>query len=100
MENSNFAAIDIGSNGARLLIKNVIEDAGGNYEFNKVLFLRIPLRLGKDVFIAGARTHDDVHDKELQAANEALPRGGIQGLRHVCHARCRQRAEDSEENPP
>lgn len=29
MENSNFAAIDIGSNGARLLIKNVIEDAGG-----------------------------------------------------------------------
>lgn len=53
MENSNFAAIDIGSNGARLLIKNVIEDAGGNYEFNKVLFLRIPLRLGKDVFTIG-----------------------------------------------
>ncbi len=53
MENSNFAAIDIGSNGARLLIKNVIEDAGGNYEFSKVLFLRIPLRLGKDVFTIG-----------------------------------------------
>lgn len=53
MENSNFAAIDIGSNGARLLIKNVIEDAVGNYEFNKVLFLRIPLRLGKDVFTIG-----------------------------------------------
>ncbi len=53
MENSNFAAIDIGSNGARLLIKNVIEDASGNYEFSKVLFLRIPLRLGKDVFTVG-----------------------------------------------
>lgn len=53
MENSNFAAIDIGSNGARLLIKNVMEDAGGNYEFSKVLFLRIPLRLGKDVFTIG-----------------------------------------------
>lgn len=53
MENSNFAAIDIGSNGARLLIKNVIENPAGNCEFNKVLFLRIPLRLGKDVFTIG-----------------------------------------------
>ncbi len=53
MENRNFAAIDIGSNGARLLIKNVVEDSVGNYEFNKVLFLRIPLRLGKDVFTIG-----------------------------------------------
>lgn len=53
MENDNFAAIDIGSNGARLLIKNVHEDTVGNYEFSKVLFLRIPLRLGKDVFTLG-----------------------------------------------
>ena len=47
------AAIDIGSNGARLLIKNVKEDTMGNVEFKKVLFLRIPLRLGKDVFTLG-----------------------------------------------
>ena len=53
MENRNLAAIDIGSNGARLLIKNVKEDAMGNVEFTKVLFLRIPLRLGKDVFTLG-----------------------------------------------
>jgi len=53
MDNDNFAAIDIGSNGARLLIKNVHEDTVGNYEFNKALFLRIPLRLGKDVFTLG-----------------------------------------------
>lgn len=53
MENDNFAAVDIGSNGARLLIKNVSEDAIGNCEFRKVLFLRIPLRLGKDVFTLG-----------------------------------------------
>lgn len=56
MENCNIAAIDIGSNGARLLIKNVVEDAGGNCEFSKVLFLRIPLRLGKDVFTIGKIT--------------------------------------------
>ena len=53
MENKNLAAIDIGSNGARLLIKNVKEDSMGNVEFTKVLFLRIPLRLGKDVFTLG-----------------------------------------------
>ena len=53
MENNNFAAIDIGSNGARLLIKNVQRDAMGNCEFTKQLFLRIPLRLGKDVFTLG-----------------------------------------------
>lgn len=53
MENNNYAAIDIGSNGARLLIKNVKEDTMGNTEFTKILFLRIPLRLGKDVFTLG-----------------------------------------------
>ena len=53
MQNNNYAAIDIGSNGARLLIKNVKEDSMGNVEFTKVLFLRIPLRLGKDVFSIG-----------------------------------------------
>ncbi|MGM9697365.1 MAG: Ppx/GppA family phosphatase [Prevotella sp.] len=53
MQNNNYAAIDIGSNGARLLIKNVSEDSMGNVEFSKVLFLRIPLRLGKDVFTLG-----------------------------------------------
>lgn len=53
MENNNYAAIDIGSNAARLLIKNVTEDSMGNVEFAKVLFLRIPLRLGKDVFTLG-----------------------------------------------
>lgn len=53
MQNNNYAAIDIGSNGARLLIKNVKEDCMGNVEFTKVLFLRIPLRLGKDVFSIG-----------------------------------------------
>lgn len=61
MENENYAAIDIGSNGARLLIKNVHEDSVGNYEFSKVLFLRIPLRLGKDVFTLGEVSAEREH---------------------------------------
>lgn len=44
------AAIDIGSNAARLLITDVKQDASGNTVFNKLNLFRIPLRLGFDVF--------------------------------------------------
>lgn len=47
------AAIDIGSNAARLLIKDVETDATGAQTLRKRLFLRIPLRLGMDVFSNG-----------------------------------------------
>lgn len=44
------AAIDIGSNAARLLITEVIKDDQGNERFNKLNLVRVPLRLGFDVF--------------------------------------------------
>ncbi len=44
------AAIDIGSNAARLLITEVTKDAAGNTLFNKLNLVRVPLRLGFDVF--------------------------------------------------
>ena len=47
------AAIDIGSNAARLLISQVIENTNGKPEFNKTNFVRVPLRLGFDVFETG-----------------------------------------------
>lgn len=49
----NIAAIDIGSNGARLLIKNFDDNAPASSRIKKQLFVRIPLRLGKDVFALG-----------------------------------------------
>jgi len=44
------AAIDIGSNAARLLISDVVPGMQGNMEFIKVALVRVPLRLGFDVF--------------------------------------------------
>lgn len=49
---TNYAAIDIGSNAVRLLIKEIKEELGKAH-FSKVLMLRVPLRLGFDVFDIG-----------------------------------------------
>jgi exopolyphosphatase/guanosine-5'-triphosphate,3'-diphosphate pyrophosphatase len=48
-----FAAIDIGSNAARLQISSVLEDEGV-VSFKRVEYVRFALRLGHDVFIDGA----------------------------------------------
>jgi exopolyphosphatase/guanosine-5'-triphosphate,3'-diphosphate pyrophosphatase len=47
------AAIDIGSNAARLLISEVTPDINGVANFNKIDLIRVPLRLGFDVFEKG-----------------------------------------------
>ncbi len=49
------AAIDIGSNAARLQISSVLHD-GGYTSFKKVEYVRFPLRLGHDVFNFGSIT--------------------------------------------
>lgn len=47
------AAIDIGSNAARLLITEVSANEKGAATFNKLNLVRVPLRLGFDVFELG-----------------------------------------------
>ena len=53
MKAKTYAAIDIGSNGARLLIKRFDDNAPDFDRIKRVLFIRVPLRLGKDVFTLG-----------------------------------------------
>ncbi len=48
-----YAAIDIGSNAVRLLISNIIEQKGEPVIFKKNALVRVPIRLGADVFMNG-----------------------------------------------
>lgn len=51
MKEKTYAAIDIGSNAVRLLIKR--DEDGNDGHLKKLLLLRVPLRLGFDVFSKG-----------------------------------------------
>ena len=48
-----YAAVDIGSNAIRLLIATVIEKEGFPTQFKKTSLVRLPIRLGADVFLKG-----------------------------------------------
>lgn len=51
MEHIHYAAVDIGSNAVRLLIKRLDDASSGR--FSKDVMMRVPLRLGQDVFTKG-----------------------------------------------
>ncbi len=55
------AAIDIGSNAARLLISEATVYKDGTVDFTKLTLLRIPLRLGFDVFNTGTVSEEKRH---------------------------------------
>lgn len=47
------AAIDLGSNAARLLVVKVTEKPGSNADWKALEYIRVPIRLGDDVFVHG-----------------------------------------------
>lgn len=71
-----FAAIDIGSNAARLLIVDVIEQKNKKPEFNKINLVRVPLRLGMDVF----------KSKQISPEREDMILESMQAFRHLLSA--------------
>ncbi|MFL1895484.1 Ppx/GppA phosphatase family protein [Aquimarina sp. 2-A2] len=67
-----YGAIDIGSNAIRLLISSVHEENGKETRFKKTSLVRVPIRLGTDVFISKrvsdeniARMIDTMHAYQL-----------------------------------
>ena len=57
MEQINFAAIDIGSNAVRLLIKGIYKGETAN-QLKKTFIVRVPLRVGQDAFTLGRISND------------------------------------------
>lgn len=66
------AAIDIGSNAVRLLIMQVTPQEDGDIDFTKLNFLRIPLRLGMDVFNEGIISAAKIEDLKNTMSAYAL----------------------------
>lgn len=48
-----FSAVDIGSNGVRMLFTEVFKNSEGEDVFRKISLIRLPIRLGEDAFIHG-----------------------------------------------
>jgi len=65
-----FAAIDIGSNGVRMLISNVITTRSSKVFFQKNSLVRVPIRLGEDSFTSG--NISDINLKRLIKAINAF----------------------------
>lgn len=70
----NLAAIDVGSNAARLLIKTVSIDLDGRLSQRKALFLRVPLRLGMEVFKKGkiSREKEEAFLRTIKAYRQLM----------------------------
>ncbi len=62
-----FGAIDIGSNAVRLLISNVIEEIGKSPRFKKSSLVRVPIRLGADVFV-----NKEISDSNIQRMKDTM----------------------------
>ncbi len=70
------AAIDIGSNAARLLISDVSIQDNGKPLFQKINLIRVPLRLGFDVF----------EQQEISPEKEAMIMNTLKAYRHLLDA--------------
>lgn len=65
-----FAAIDIGSNAIRLLIATITEPAHKDPIFKKTSLVRVPIRLGADVFVHGTISKEN--STRMQEAMQAF----------------------------
>ena len=77
------AAIDIGSNAARLLINEVKESKKGKPEFVKLNLLRIPFRLGIDVFTTGeiGKERKEMVIKSMKVFSQLMEIYGVEQYR-------------------
>ncbi|MFN3908963.1 MAG: exopolyphosphatase [Flavobacterium sp.] len=93
-----YAAIDIGSNAIRLLVSNVVEQAGKETQFSKSSLVRVPIRLGQDVFTVGEISEKNVARMidAMKAYQLLMKVHGVEQYR-ACATSAMREAENKEE---
>lgn len=86
------AAIDIGSNAARLLINDVVHGPQGKVDFVKLTLVRVPLRLGFDVFETGniSEAKTEMLVKTVKAYQLLLDLYEVQHWKSACTSAMRE----------
>jgi len=92
------AAIDIGSNAARLLVTEVIDGEDGKLQFNKLNLIRVPLRLGFDVFETGeiSSTKRDMIMQTMKAYSHLLKVYGVKNIKACATSAMRDATNSAE----
>lgn len=93
-----YAAIDIGSNAIRLLISNIIEQEGKPTLFKKSSLVRVPIRLGADVFInRKVSTENELRMIDTMNAFRLLMKSHKVAVYKACATSAMREAENGEE---
>ena len=97
MNLTKLGAIDIGSNSVRCLISNVVYKDGYTY-YRKVSMIRLPIRLGQEVFLNGALSEETAarFAEGMQAYKHLLKVHGVQDFRAVATSAMREAANGAE----
>lgn len=94
----NLGAIDIGSNAVRLLVAQAIPYKNESVDFTKLSLLRLPLRLGLDVFESGVISPEKVVllEKSMESFRLIMDIYGVNHFR-ACATSAMRDAANSEE---
>ena len=97
MKVTKLGAIDIGSNSVRCLISNVVYKDGYTY-YRKVSMIRLPIRLGQEVFLNGVLSDETAARfvEGMQAYKHLLKVHGVQDFRAVATSAMREAANGAE----
>ncbi|MGY5849777.1 Ppx/GppA phosphatase family protein [Salegentibacter sp. F14] len=94
----NYAAIDIGSNAVRLLVSTITEKEGKETSFRKTSLVRVPIRLGGDVFVSQNISESNISRMEdtMQAFKLLMKSHGVEKYKAFATSAMREAKNGSE----
>ncbi|WP_372920035.1 Ppx/GppA phosphatase family protein [Salegentibacter sp.] len=94
----NYAAIDIGSNAVRLLVSTITEKEGKETNFRKTSLVRVPIRLGGDVFVTRKISDSNIGRMEdtMQAFKLLMKSHGVEKYKAFATSAMREAANGDE----